>query len=42
MQVGVHEEEGKEKDGEVRVKVKREAEENQGEPHMYMDGMRMT
>ena len=34
--VGVHEEEGKEKDEEVRVEVKREVEENQRQPHMCM------
>ena len=34
--VGVHGEEGKEKDEEVRVEVKREVEENQGQPHMCM------
>ena len=38
--VGVHGEEGKEKDGEVQVEVKGEVEENQGQPHM--DGMEMT
>ena len=32
--VGVHGEEGKEKDGEVQVEVKGEVEENQGQPHM--------
>ena len=32
--VGVHGEEGKEKDEEVRVEVKGEVEENQGQPHM--------
>ena len=37
--VGVHGEEGKEKDGEVQVEVKGEVEENQGQPHM--DGMWM-
>ena len=37
--VGVHGEEGREKDGEVQVEVKGEVEENQGQPHM--DGMRM-
>ena len=37
--VGVHGEEGQEKDGEVLVKVKGEVEENSGQPHM--DGMRM-
>ena len=35
--VGVHGEEGKEKDGEVQVEVKGVVEENQGQPHM--DGM---
>ena len=35
--VGVHGEEGKEKDEEVRVEVKGEVEENRGQPHM--DGM---
>ena len=35
--IGVHGEEGKEKDEEVRVEVKGEVEENQGQPHM--DGM---
>ena len=39
--VGVHEEEGKEKDEEVRVEVKGEVEENQGET-LIMDGMEMT
>ena len=34
--VGVHEEEGKEKDEEVRVEVKGEVEENQRQPHMCM------
>ena len=34
---GVHGEEGKEKDEEVRVEVKGEVEENQRQPHM--DGM---
>ena len=34
--VGVHGEEGKEKDEEVRVEVKGEVEENQGQPHMCM------
>ena len=37
--VGVHGEEGKENDEEVRVEVKGEVEENQGQPHM--DGMWM-
>ena len=37
--VGVHGEERKVKDEEVRVEVKREVEENQGQPHM--DGMEM-
>ena len=37
--VGVRGEEGKEKDGEVQVEVKGEAEENQGQTHM--DGMWM-
>ena len=37
--VGVHREEGQEKDGEVQVEVKGEVEENQGQPHM--DGMEM-
>ena len=37
--VGVHGEEGQEKDGEVQVEVKGEVEENQGQPHM--DGMWM-
>ena len=37
--VGVHGEEGKEKDREVQVEVKGEVEENQGQPHM--DGMWM-
>ena len=32
--VGVHGEEGKEKDGEVQVEVKGEVEENQRQPHM--------
>ena len=35
----MHEEEGREKDEEVRVEVKGEVEENQRQPHM--DGMRM-
>ena len=35
--VGVHGEEGKVKDEDVRVEVKGEVEENQGQPHM--DGM---
>ena len=39
--VGVHEEEGKEKDEEVRVEVKGEVEENQGQT-LIMDGMEMT
>ena len=34
--VGVHGEEGKGKDEEVRVEVKGEVEENQGQPHMCM------
>ena len=34
--VGVHGEERKEKDEEVRVEVKGEVEENQRQPHMYM------
>ena len=34
--VGVHGEEGQEKDEEVRVEVKGEVEENQGQPHMRM------
>ena len=34
--VGVHGEEGKEKDEEVRVEVKGEVEENQRQPHMCM------
>ena len=34
--VGVHEQEGKEKDEEVRVEVKGDVEENQRQPHMYM------
>ena len=38
--VGVHEEEGKEKDEEVRVEVKGEVEEHQGET-LIMDGMEM-
>ena len=37
--VGVHGEEGEEKDEEVRVEVEGEVEENQGQPHM--DDMRM-
>ena len=37
--VGVHGEEGKVKNEEVRVEVKGEVEENQGQPHM--DGMWM-
>ena len=37
--VGVHGEEGKEKDGEVQVEAKGDVEENQGQPHM--DGMWM-
>ena len=37
--VGVHGEEGKDKDGEVQVEVKGEVEENQGQPHM--DGLWM-
>ena len=37
--VGVHGEEGQEKDGEAQVEVKGEVEENQGQPHM--DGMWM-
>ena len=37
----MHEEEGKEKDEEVRVEVKGEVEENQGET-LIMDGMEMT
>ena len=37
--VGVHGEERKERDEEVRVEVKGEVEENQGQPHM--DGMWM-
>ena len=32
--VGVHGEEGQEKDEEVRVEVQGEVEENQGQPHM--------
>ena len=32
--VGVHGEEGQEKNGEVQVEVKGEVEENQGQPHM--------
>ena len=39
VEVGVHEEEGKEKDEEVRVEVKGEVEENQGRRHM--GGMEM-
>ena len=39
VQVGVHEEGEKEKDGEVQVEVKREVEENQGET-LIMYGMR--
>ena len=38
--VGVHEEEGKEKDEEVRVEVEGEVEENQRQPHI-MDDMQM-
>ena len=38
--VGVHEEERKEKDEEVRVEVKGEVEENQRQP-LIMDGMWM-
>ena len=34
--VGVHGEEGKEQDEEVRVEVKREVKENQRQPHMCM------
>ena len=34
MQVRVHEEGEKEKDGEIQVKVEREVEENQGGRHM--------
>ena len=34
--VGVHGEEGQEKDEEVRVEVKGEVEENQGQQHMCM------
>ena len=34
--VGVHGEEGQEKDEEVRVEVKGEVEENQGQPLMCM------
>ena len=34
--VGVHGEEGQEKDGEVRGEVKGEVEENQGQPLMCM------
>ena len=34
--VGAHGEEGQEEDGEVRGEVKREVEERQGQPHMYM------
>ena len=37
--VGVHGEEGQEKDGAVRVEVKGQVEENQRQPHM--DGMEM-
>ena len=38
--VGVHGEEGKKKDEEMRVEVKGEIEENQRQP-LIMDGMRM-
>ena len=41
VEVGVHEEGEKEKDGEVQVEVKGEVEENQGQPHI-MDDMQMT
>ena len=37
----MHEEEGKEKDEEVRVEVKGEVEENQRQT-LIMDGMEMT
>ena len=40
LQVMEHEEGEKEKDGEVKVEVKGEVEENQGQPHMC--DMRMT
>ena len=39
--VGVHGEEGKEKDGEVPVEVKGEVEENQGQPHMDVMWMKV-
>ena len=36
VEVRVHEDRGKEEDGEVQVEVKGEVEENQRQPHMYM------
>ena len=36
VQVRVHQDRGEEEDGEVRVEVKGEVEENQRQPHMYM------